>query len=266
VAEALADPEVDAALDRDIAVVRSALGEEFFDRRGEICLGADLAEALAELADRLLSRLDDLPLGEQDRTVLAAARTLRHVDVKKLLAAYPRLAARLAAGQGKLLAPFAVEGEAVAVDPDRLDALAKALVHAFRNAVDHGLETPAERTEAGKDETGVIRCRVAAENGRLVIEVADDGRGVDVEAVRSRAFEVGLAGAEELAAMDDAAVTELLFRDGFSSRRNVGELSGRGVGLAAVRAEAQRLGGAAVLISEPGRGTRLRVEVPLLDA
>jgi len=96
--------------------------------------------------------------------------------------------------------------------------------------------------------------------------VADDGRGVDVEAVRSRAFEVGLAGAEELAAMDDAAVTELLFRDGFSSRRNVGELSGRGVGLAAVRAEAQRLGGAADLISEPGRGTRLCVEVPLLDA
>ncbi|BAH76361.1 putative sensor histidine kinase [Solidesulfovibrio magneticus RS-1] len=266
VAEALADPEVDEALNRDIAVVRNALGEEFFDRRGEICLGADLAEALAELADRLLSRLDDLPLGEQDRTVLAAARTLRHVDVKKLLAAYPRLAARLAAGQGKLLAPFAVEGEAVAVDPDRLDALAKALVHAFRNAVDHGLETPAERAEAGKDEAGIINCRVAAENGRLVIEVADDGRGVDVEGVRSRAFEVGLVGAEELAAMDDAAVIELLFRDGFSSRRSVGELSGRGVGLAAVRAEAQHLGGAAVLISEPGRGSRLRVEVPLLDA
>lgn len=266
VAEVLADPEVGEALSRDVAVVRSALGEEFFERRGEICLGAELADALAGLADRLLSRLGELSLGEGDRRVLAAARRLRHVDVKKLLAAYPRLAARLAADQGKLLVPFAVEGEAVGVDPDRLDALAKAMAHAFRNAVDHGLETPAERAEAGKEETGVIRCRVATENGRLVIEVADDGRGVDVEAVRSRAFEVGLAGAEELAAMDDAAVIELLFRDGFSSRRSVGALSGRGVGLAAVRAEAKRLGGLAVLAGEPGRGTRLRVEVPLLDA
>ena len=97
-------------------------------------------------------------------------------------------------------------------------------------------------------------------------DISDDGRGVDVEAVRSRAFELGLAGAEALAAMDEAAVTELLFRDGFSTRQAVGELSGRGVGLAAVRAEAERLGGVVGIRSEPGRGTRLRVEIPLFAA
>jgi chemotaxis protein histidine kinase CheA len=254
---------VDAALEKDLDVVRQSLGAEFFDRRGEICLGEELADALASLAERLLARLDELPLAAADQAVLTAARNLRCLDVKKLLSAYPRLVARLAAGRGKLVAPFAVEGETVPVDPTRFGPLAKSLVHAFRNAVDHGLEAPDERTAAGKAETGVVTCRVRAGADTVTIEVADDGRGVDVEAVRSRAFELGLAGAEELAAMDDAAILELLFRDGYTSRRTVGDLSGRGVGLAAVRAEAGRLGGQATITSQPGRGMRLVVVVPL---
>lgn len=266
VAALLADAGVDAALARDLDVVRQSLGPEFFARRGEISLGQELADALASLADRLLGRLDELRLGADDRAVLAAARNLRHVDLKKLLSAYPRTVARLAAGRGKLVAPFAVEGEAVPVDPSRFGPLAKALVHAFRNAVDHGLESPDARLALGKPEAGTIACRVRAADGWATIEVADDGRGVDVEAIRTRAFELGLAGAEELAAMDDAAILELLFRDGFSSRREVGDLSGRGVGLAAVRAEAERLGGSAALANDPGRGMALIVTVPLGQA
>ena len=266
VAALVAAADVDAALAQDLEVVRQALGPEFFDRRGEICLGEELADALASLADRLLTCLDALPLGAKDRAVLTAARSLRHVDLKKLLAAYPRTVARLAAGRGKLVAPFAVEGETVPVDPSRFGPLAKTLVHAFRNAVDHGLETPDERSEMGKTETGTITCRVHVVSGWATIEVADDGRGVDVEAIRSRAFERGLAGAEELAAMDDAAIEELLFRDGFSSRREVGELSGRGVGLSAVRAEAERLGGTVRIVNNPGHGLRLLVTVPLDQA
>ena len=266
VAALVENTDADAALAQDLEVVRQALGPDFFDRRGEICLGAELADALSALADRLLHCLDALPLGAEDRAVLAAARTLRHVDLKKLLAAYPRTVARLAAGRGKLVAPFAVEGEAVPVDPDRFGPLAKTLVHAFRNAVDHGLETPDERSDAGKSETGTIACRVGVADGMATIEVADDGRGVDVEAIRSRAFELGLVGAEELAAMDDAAILELLFRDGLSSRREVGDLSGRGVGLAAVRAEAEVLGGSVRIVNNPGRGMRLLVAVPLDQA
>ncbi|MFP5259971.1 MAG: transporter substrate-binding domain-containing protein [Acidobacteriota bacterium] len=263
VAALLADTAVDAALAQDLDVVRQSLGPEFFDRRGEICLGQELAEALASLAERLLGRLDELPLGADDRTVLAAARNLRHVDLKKLLAVYPRTVARLAAGRGKLVAPFAVEGDAVPVEPARFGPLTKALVHVFRNAVDHGLETPDERAGLGKPETGTIGCRVRREGGLVSIEVTDDGRGVDLAGIRSRAFELGLVGAEELAAMNDAAILELLFRDGFSSCQEVGDLSGRGVGLAAVRAEAERLGGGVRLDNDPGRGLRLCVTVPL---
>jgi ABC-type amino acid transport substrate-binding protein len=259
----MADTDVDAALSRDQDVVREALGAEFFNRRGEVSLGGELAHALADLANRLLTRMDALGLDVADTATLEAARTLRFVDIKKMLSAYPRTTARLAAAQGKSLVPFVVEGDTVLVDPSRFGSLAKSLIHVFRNAVDHGLESPDERAAAGKDESGRITCRIAAGLGVVRIEVAEDGRGVDIPAVRSRAFELGLAGAEELAAMDDASLLRLLFRDGFTSRRVAGELSGRGVGLAAVWAEAVRLGGGVELENHPGKGTRLIVTASL---
>lgn len=259
----LAEPDVDAALSRDLDVVREALGEEYFARRGEVRVDGELADALADLAGRLLARLDALALDPADAAVLDATRALRFVDVRKLLSASPRTAMRLAKAQGKLLAPFAVEGDAVAVDPARFAPLAKSLIHGIRNAVDHGLESPEERDAAGKDEVGHIDLRVEAREGDVRIVLSDDGRGVDVGAVRARAYELGLVGAEELAGMDDAAILNLVFRDGFTSRRVAGELSGRGVGLAAVRAEVERLGGSVSLNNAPGQGMRLVIDVPL---
>jgi len=261
----LADPAVDVALKQDLDVVREALGAEFFERRGDICLGGAFVQSLTELAVRLLARKDALGLEPTDVAILESARALRYVELKTMLAAYPRAALRLAASQGKSLAPFVIEGDGVLVDPERFGPLAKTMVHAFRNAVDHGLESPEERAAADKDEMGRIACRVMAADGKVSIIVTDDGRGVNIGAVRARAFELGLVGAEELASMDDAKILDLLFRDGLTSRREAGDLSGRGVGLAAVRAEAARLGGSAELENDPGRGTRVVVMVPLDD-
>ncbi len=262
VAALLAEPAVDEALARDLDVVRQALGPEFFERRGEVCLGGALADALAALAGRLLSRAGELGLDPAETTMLESARTLRHVDIKKLLAAYPRTAIRQAEAQGKAVRPFAVTGDRILVDPVRFAPLAKSLVHLFRNAVDHGLETPEERQAAGKAPEGYIGCRVSGENGFLRIVVDDDGRGVDTTLVRARAYELGLGGAEELSALDETAALLLLLRDGFTSRREAGELSGRGVGLAAVLAEATRLGGGVDIENAPGQGTRIVVTVP----
>jgi ABC-type amino acid transport substrate-binding protein len=263
VAALLEDAAVDKALARDVEVVRQALGKPFFERRGQVPLDGALADALAETAGRLVRRAEELGLEPEDVAVLRAATMIRYLDVRALLAGYPRTARRLASSQGKALAPFAIEGERVMVDPRRFDPLLKSLVHVFRNAVDHGLEMPAERDRAGKPEIGQLECRVSSRDGWLRIEVADDGRGIDVAAVRARAFESRLTGAEELAVMDEAAVLELLFRDGFSTRRQVGEISGRGVGLAAVRAEVERLGGRVNVENRPGRGMRLVLTIPL---
>jgi ABC-type amino acid transport substrate-binding protein/two-component sensor histidine kinase len=258
----LADEAVDKALEEDLDVVRETLGAEFFERRGEVSLGGDLADALASLAGRLLDRLDALGLDAEDRRVLSAARTLRDVDLKKLLSAYPRTAARLAAAQGKRLAPFAVTGDTVMVDPKRFAPVAKSLIHVIRNAVDHGIEPPEEREAAGKDPAGNLSCRIEADDAAIRIVFADDGRGVDIAAIRARAFELGLVGAEELAGMDDETILTLLFRDGFTSRRVAGDLSGRGVGLSAVRSAAERLGGTVTLVNRPEQGTVLTVSVP----
>lgn len=260
--ELLADDAVDTALAEDLDVVREALGEEFFERRGEVSLGADLADALADLAGRLLTRLDELGLDPDAAQVLQAARTLHFMELKKLLIAYPRTAVQLATAQGKKLEPFTVTGKNVMVDPRRFAPVAKSLIHVIRNAVDHGIESPDEREAAGKDPIGHIICRIEADDTAIRIVFEDDGRGVDIAAVRARAFELGLVGAEELAAMEDAAILMLLFRDGFTSRRVAGDLSGRGVGLAAVRAEAERLGGTVTLQNQPGKGTTLIVTVP----
>lgn len=259
----LADRAVDGALDKDLAVVRETLGEEFFSHRGEVCLDGSLAAALASLAGRLLARLGDLGLDEADARVLGAARALRFVDLRKLLSAYPRTARRLAESQGKRLVPFAVEGDVVPIDPVRFASLAKSLIHVARNAVDHGLESPADREAEGKDPAGHLSLRVEAAGESVRIVLTDDGHGIDCGAVRTRAFELGLVGAEELAAMDDTAICALVFRDGFTSRRVAGDLSGRGVGLSAVRAEAEALHGHVRLENLPQAGTRLLIEVPL---
>jgi ABC-type amino acid transport substrate-binding protein len=263
VAALLADPAVDAAVAADVDVVRQSLGEEFFSRRDRVTIDGDLADALSDLGGRLAARAGELGFDAADTAVLRAAVTVRHVDMRRLLAGYPRAAQRLALAQGKELAPFAVTGDPVPVDPRRFDPLVKCLIHVFRNAVDHGLETPQERDAAGKTPAGRLDCRVTAAHGLLAIEVRDDGRGIDPATLRARAYELGLGGAEELAALDDAASLALVFRDGFTIRREATNLSGRGVGLAAVRAEVTRLGGQVTMESTPGRGTSLRLTIPL---
>ncbi len=262
-ADVLAGTDVDAALERDLDMVREALGWEFFERRGEVCLSGGMAVSLAAFASRLLGRADAVRLGDADVSLLRFLETLAFVDMRKLLSAYPRITLRLASDRGKVVAPFSIEGDTIPVDQGRFGSLAKTLAHAFRNAVDHGLESPEERAAAGKDTCGRISCRVSREEDAARIVIADDGRGVDVGAVRSRAFELGLAGAEELAAMDEAGILELLFREGFSSPREHGERSGPGTGLAAIWNEARRLGGSVAVENAQGRGMRLVVTVPL---
>lgn len=155
----------------------------------------------------------------------------------------------LAAGLGKRLSRLVIEGGELRVPDEPLRGLLTSLVHAFRNSIDHGLETPEERLRAGKSEEGTIRVRFAVETIRtdrpemareLRIEISDDGRGVDPEKIRAK---LRAQGREDLAAASDAEVIQAILRDDFSTAENVSEISGRGVGLSAIAAEAVRLGG-----------------------
>ena len=198
--------------------------------------------------------------------MLRRIKRLRYVSLSELLSGHAKTAVRLAERLEKELAPVEVEDNGVRVAPEIYGPFTKSLIHLFRNAVDHGLETPEERLEQGKEEEGHLRCRTFMEDERIIVEIDDDGRGLDLEALRRKGVAAGLFTPEQAAALDEAALRLLIFEDEFSTKEEVSELSGRGVGLAAVRMETERLGGRIEVDSTLGQGTRFRFILPYLES
>ncbi|SMQ26333.1 two-component system, chemotaxis family, sensor histidine kinase and response regulator WspE [Pseudomonas helmanticensis] len=156
-----------------------------------------------------------------------------------------------------------IEGEKTQVDRDVLEKLEAPLTHLLRNAVDHGIETPEQRLLKGKPEEGLIRLRASHQAGLLVLELSDDGNGVDLEKVRRSIVERQLSPAETAAQLSEEELLTFLFLPGFSLRDTVTEVSGRGVGLDAVQHMVRQLRGAVVLEQAAGEGSRFHLEVPL---
>jgi two-component system, chemotaxis family, sensor histidine kinase and response regulator WspE len=156
-----------------------------------------------------------------------------------------------------------VHGESTRVDRDILERLEAPISHLITNAIDHGIETPAERVAQGKAAEARLRVYARHENGRLVISVQDDGRGVDFEELRERVVTRGLVTQETAAGLSDAELLEFLFLPGFSTRESVNAVSGRGVGLNVVQSMVQEAGGSVVVQSEPGAGTNFRLTLPV---
>ncbi|WP_433738923.1 hybrid sensor histidine kinase/response regulator [Pseudomonas putida] len=156
-----------------------------------------------------------------------------------------------------------IEGEKTQVDRDVLEKLEAPLTHLLRNAVDHGIETPEQRLLAGKPEEGLIRLRASHQAGLLVLELSDDGNGIDLEKVRRSIVERQLSPAETAAQLSEEELLTFLFLPGFSLRDTVTEVSGRGVGLDAVQHMVRQLRGAVVLEQTAGQGSRFHLEVPL---
>ena len=156
-----------------------------------------------------------------------------------------------------------IEGEKTQVDRDVLEKLEAPLTHLLRNAVDHGIETPEQRLLAGKPAEGLIRLRASHQAGLLVLELSDDGNGVDLEKVRRSIVERQLSPAQTAAQLSEEELLTFLFLPGFSLRDTVTEISGRGVGLDAVQHMVRQLRGAVVLEQTAGEGSRFHLEVPL---
>lgn len=193
------------------------------------------------------------------------ALDIRTTPARRVLERLPRVASELARSLGKRVC-VEIHGEEVEVDRAVLDHLDEPLLHLVRNAVDHGIEPPALREQRGKPAVGSIEVHARTEAGRLRLLVADDGRGLDVEAVRRAAVRRGLlpeAVAEDLPL---ARAAELLFEPGMSTADRVSEVSGRGVGLDAVKRTLESLGGSVSLECTPGQGTRFEIDLPSMVA
>lgn len=158
---------------------------------------------------------------------------------------------------------FTVEGDDVELDRSIVDAIGDPLVHLVRNAVDHGIEPPEEREAAGKPPTGSVALSAERVRDRVVVEVSDDGRGIDADEVRERAVEAGLLDPETAAETSDETARRLVFRSGFSTTDEVTDVSGRGVGMDVVERVTADLDGDVEIDSEPGEGTTVRLVLPV---
>ncbi len=174
----------------------------------------------------------------------------------------PRLVRDLARDLGKPM-ELTMLGADTELDRQVLDLIKDPLTHMLRNSADHGLEPPAERRAAGKLETGRITLNAFHEGGHIIIEVADDGRGLPVERIRAKALAQGLATEAELAAMTETQIQRFIFDAGFSTATEVTAVSGRGVGMDVVKTNIERIGGTIDLTSLPGHGTTFTIKIPL---
>ncbi len=175
---------------------------------------------------------------------------------------FPRMVRDLARQLNKKV-KFEIRGQATGVDREILEKLEAPLTHLLRNALDHGLETPAERQAAGKNPEGLLSLEARHQAGQLHIIVTDDGRGVDLERIRHKVIARGLSNAEMIDRLTEAELLDFLFLPGFSTSATVTEISGRGVGLDIVRNLAQEVGGLVRVENKPGAGTQFHLQLPI---
>jgi len=245
----------DKTLRIDVEVLNrmmNLVGELVLTRNQMLQSGVE-ATNFPELARRLDSVTADLR-----ETVMQA----RMQPVGNLFGKFPRMVRDLAQTCGRNVR-IEFSGQETGLDKSLLEAIKDPLTHAVRNAVDHGIESPAVRVMAGKPAEGCVRLRAFHQSGSVVIEVADDGAGIGIERVLAKAVERGLVTAEQAAGMSEREALQLIFLPGFSTAAAVTTVSGRGVGMDVVRANVEKVGGSVEVESKVGVGTTLRLRVPL---
>ncbi|MHB1206984.1 MAG: chemotaxis protein CheA [Rhodospirillaceae bacterium] len=241
--------------------------DDLVNLAGELAVAKNTAGHIARLAqdsgNPLTKQMHDHQLA-MDKLVASLQRSvlaMRVLPVRQLFQRFRRLVRDMTKLTGRP-ARLVTSGEDTEADKGVIDALYEPLLHLLRNALDHGIETAEIRRSAGKPETATIELRAARAADMVIVEVADDGAGVDVAKVRDVAQARGLGTAEQIGALSDAEVTDLIFQPGFSTASAITEHSGRGVGMDAVRTALARMGGRVAMETVPGRGSTVRLTMP----
>jgi two-component system chemotaxis sensor kinase CheA len=275
VVEAVPDAAVDGEPEQGPAAVRETRShssstvrvdserlDALMHAMGELVLNRTQVEVLASQADvpGLAQAIQGLT--RTSHALQAMVMQVRMIPVEAVLLRFPRLVRDLSVKLSKQV-DLELVGKDTELDRSVVDSLGDPLVHLIRNALDHGLETPQERVAAGKPETGKLEIAARHAGGNVVISVSDDGRGIDAANVARKAAERGLITQDAVASIDLARATELLFHPGFSTMDVTSDVSGRGVGMDAVRVAIRELGGEVTLNSEPGKGTCAEIRLPL---
>ncbi|MCA1938935.1 MAG: chemotaxis protein CheA [Dechloromonas sp.] len=224
--------------------------------RADILAGKSDSETLHAL-DQAVSQLD-LLVSDLQNSVMKT----RMQPIGRLFQKYPRIARDLARQLGKDV-ELVLAGEETEVDKTMIEDLADPLIHLIRNAVDHGVEMPDERAAAGKPAKSLVRLEARQEGDHIVLIIADDGKGMSAERIRAKAVDKGLISEEEANTLDERQSLNLIFLPGFSTKTQISDVSGRGVGMDVVKTNIQKLNGSVEIRSEPGKGSVFLISLPL---
>ncbi len=213
----------------------------------------NFGEEFSKLAKRI-----DFVTSELQMQVLK----IRMIPVEKVFKKFPRIVRNLSRDLGKEV-NLEIIGEETELDRSVVDEIGDPLIHLIRNALDHGLELPEERVASGKPRTGNVVLSATHEGNQIIISIKDDGRGIDPEKLSRKAIDKGLVTEEQVAAMSQKEILDLIFLPGFSTKEQATDLSGRGVGMDVVRTNIRKLNGLIELRSEVGRGSEIILKLPL---
>ena len=265
-------PEVSFAPTQTENILRVEAGriDSVLNLVGELIIGKSmLQEVLGELSKRypkeqLRGRFADAiafqarVLNDLQRSVMK----IRMVPVEQLFRRFPRMARDVARQCGRDV-ELVISGQDTDLDKGILDAIAEPLTHMVRNAVSHGIESPEERQRLGKPAQGRVRLNAYHQGNQVIVEISDDGRGMDVAKIRLKAIKLGLLQPEEAARLSEAEILDIIFRPGFSTAEQVTEVSGRGVGMDVVQSVLHRLKGTVGVQTQLGQGSTFRLKLPL---
>ena len=224
--------------------------------RADILAGKNDPDTLHAL-DQAVSQLD-LLVSDLQNSVMKT----RMQPIGRLFQKYPRIARDLARQLGKDV-ELVLAGEETEVDKTMIEDLADPLIHLIRNAVDHGVEMPDERRAVGKPAKSLVRLEARQEGDHIVLIIADDGRGMSAERIRAKAVDKGLVSEEDANTLDERQSLNLIFLPGFSTKTQISDVSGRGVGMDVVKTNIQKLNGSIEIRSEPGKGSVFVISLPL---
>ena len=249
----------------DSATIRVATGkvDQLIDLVGELIIAQSMAsQVLTAFQPSDLSRLQEnfAEVERYTRELQERLMGVRMLPIGNAFSRFPRLLRDLAATTGKQ-AGLSIEGEETELDKTVVERMADPLTHLVRNAIDHGIETAEERLAAGKPAAGTIGLRARHQGGSVVLEISDDGRGLDRDRILMKAREKGLVAEGENPS--DERVFSMIFEAGFSTAGTVTDISGRGVGMDVVKKSVESLNGAIAISSERGRGVTFRIQLPL---
>ena len=257
----------------DTIRVSQAKLEQFMNIVAELIISKTM---ISHLVERLVPMVNGHPasavakelahasvyLDHVSKEIQASVLGIRMVPVKTIFSKFPRMLRDLAKNSGKKI-ELQVVGEDTEIDKSIIEELGDPMIHLIRNSADHGIETPEARVKSGKSEVGTVILRARHEGDSVVVEIEDDGKGIDPKVIRAKAVEKGLMSQERADAMPDDEVIELIFAPGFSTAATVTDISGRGVGMDVVRSNVRKLNGRVGVRSTVGKGSIFTIKLPL---